>query len=62
MSKHMVRVIRDLYDKSQDYEIDFNEARLLLMEGRLFWDIKNNCYTHPRERNNYVGYRQTDRR
>ena len=50
METKMVRVIRDPLDASLDYLLSLEEARSMLRQGKLFWDIANECYCTPRQR------------
>ena len=50
METEMVRVIRDPRNASLDYLLSLEEARLMLRQGQLFWDIANECYCTPRQR------------
>jgi len=50
METEMVRVIRDPRNASLDYLLSLEEARLMLRQGMLFWDIANECYCTPRQR------------
>jgi hypothetical protein len=51
METEMVRVIRDPRNASLDYLLSLEEARAMLRQGLLFWDIANECYCTPRQRN-----------
>ena len=50
METEMVRVIRDPRNASLDYLLSLEEARSMLRQGKLFWDIANECYCTPRQR------------
>ena len=50
METKMVRVIRDPRNASLDNLLSLEEARSMLRQGKLFWDIANECYCTPRQR------------
>ena len=54
METKMVRVIRDPRNASLDYLLSLEEARSMLRQGLLFWDIANECYCTPRQRNHQL--------